>query len=66
MRSTQDARKLNIKLTREEMASMIGTATETLIRFMSELREEGLITQQGKTILITDEEGLINHANLAY
>lgn len=58
--------KLNIKLTREEMASLIGTATETLIRFMSELKEEGLVEQVGKTIYISDEQRLIDYANLNY
>jgi CRP-like cAMP-binding protein len=58
--------KLNIKLTREEMASIIGTASETLIRFMSELKDEGLIDQEGKTIIINDEKALIDFANLAY
>ncbi len=57
---------LNIKLTREEMASMIGTASETLIRFMSEFKDDGLITQQGKTIIILDEEALVDLANLTY
>lgn len=58
--------KLNIKLTREEMASIIGTASETLIRFMSELKQEGFIEQDGKTIYIINEEGLLNFANIAY
>ncbi len=58
--------KLNIKLTREEMATMIGTANETLIRFMSEFKDEGLIEQKGKTIILKDEEKIIEWANLAY
>ncbi len=58
--------KLNIKLTREEMASIIGTASETLIRFMSELKNEGFIEQEGKTIFITNEEGLIDFAGIGY
>lgn len=58
--------RLDIKLTREEMASIIGTASETLIRFMSELKQEGYIEQEGKTIYIVDEEGLLDFANIAY
>ncbi len=58
--------KLNIKLTREEMASIIGTASETLIRFFTEFKQEGLIEQEGKTIFITDEENLIDFANIPY
>jgi CRP-like cAMP-binding protein len=61
-----DKFKLNIKLTREEMATMIGTANETLIRFISEFKDEGLIEQQGKTIIIANEERLIDWANVNY
>lgn len=57
---------IKLKLTREEMATMIGTANETLIRFMSEFKEEGLIEQVGKQIFITDEEKLIDWANVSY
>lgn len=58
--------KINIKLTREEMATMIGTANETLIRFISEFKDEKLISQDGKTICIEDEETLLEWANLPY
>ncbi|MBF0206465.1 MAG: Crp/Fnr family transcriptional regulator [Oligoflexia bacterium] len=56
--------RLDIKLTREEMASMIGTASETLIRFLSEFKEDGLIEQQGKVIYITDLSGLMEIGHL--
>ena len=61
-----DGIRLNIKLTREEMASLVGTATETLIRIISELKDEKIVEQQGKSIIITDEERLIEFANLTY
>jgi CRP-like cAMP-binding protein len=56
---------LDIKLTREEMASIIGTATETLIRFMSELKEEGIVGQKGKLIILRDVEQLETFANIS-
>ncbi len=63
----EDARiRLDIKRTREEVASIIGPASENLIRFMSELKQEGLISQEGKAIYILDEEGLIDFANIGY
>ena len=58
--------KLDIKLTREEIASMVGTANETVIRFISEFKDEGLIEQDGKTIYILEEKKLIEYANLNY
>ena len=56
--------RLDIKLTREELASMAGTASETIIRFISEFKDEGFIEQDGKTIFILDEDALIEIANL--
>lgn len=58
--------RLNITLTREEFASMIGTASETVIRFISEFKESGIIEQEGKTIFILDEARLLELANLSY
>lgn len=57
---------INIKLTRDEMASIIGTAPETLIRFMSELKSLGFIEQDKKDIYIKDEEALLAFAKLDY
>jgi CRP-like cAMP-binding protein len=58
--------KLDIKLTREEIASMVGTANETVIRFISEFKDEGIIEQEGKIIYIINEEKLLEFANLNY
>lgn len=58
--------RLDIKLTREEMASMVGTANETVIRFISEFKEEGLIEQEGKIIYVIDEDRLLEFANLNF
>lgn len=58
--------KIDLKLTREEMATMIGTANETLIRFMTEFKDAGIIEQEGKVIYIVNEEELLNWANIHY
>lgn len=58
--------RLDIKLTREEMASMIGTSVETVIRFMTELKDEGMIAQEGKVIYLIDEQALLEAANLNF
>lgn len=58
--------KIGLMLTREEMASLVGTATETLIRFISELKDEGIIDQDGKALIIKDEERLLEFANTSY
>ncbi len=58
--------RLNIILTREEIAGMIGTTNETVIRFISELKSERIIAQEGRTILIVDVNKLREIANLNY
>jgi CRP-like cAMP-binding protein len=49
---------LDISLTREELANMVGTATESVIRLISELRKEGFISTKGKRVKIEDGESL--------
>lgn len=66
VKEEDDRIRLDIKLTREEIASMIGTASETVIRFISEFKEEGLIEQEGKIIFILDEDRLLEFANIHY
>lgn len=61
-KENQNKITLDIKLTREEMASLIGGATETLIRLMTELKDEGIIAQNRKTIQILDLKALEKQA----
>jgi CRP-like cAMP-binding protein len=54
---------LNIILTREELANIVGTATESVIRLLSEFKHSGLIELQGRKIRILDKEGLKHISN---
>jgi CRP/FNR family transcriptional regulator len=47
-----------INLSREDLANYVGTATETLIRFLKEFKEEGLINIQTRKVFIIDSEKL--------
>ena len=49
---------LRPQLSREELAGIIGTATESCIRLLSEMGKEGLIKLDGKKIYITNLPGL--------
>ncbi len=49
---------LHIQLSREELAGMIGTATESCIRLLSELNKSGVIDLTGKKITIVDRNKL--------
>ena len=53
---------LNLQLTREEIASMVGTATESCIRLLAELKKENLIDLKGKKIKILKLNELRNLA----
>lgn len=57
--------KIDLRLTRQEMASMIGTASETMIRALSELKSQGVLEQQGNYILINDMDRLFKQSNIS-
>ncbi len=55
---------LQISLTREELANMVGTATESVIRLLSEFKQDGYIEIHGRRIKILNEKALIKVANI--
>ena len=55
---------LSIKLSRDELAAVVGTATETLVRTIADLKRENLIATEKKKIRILDIEGLVRVGNL--
>jgi CRP/FNR family transcriptional regulator len=55
---------IDVKLSREEIANMVGTATEAVIRLIAELRKEKLISLDGKKIKLLDIHGLVMLADL--
>ena len=55
----KDNSTINITLSRSDLSSLVGTATETLIRTLIAMKEEHLIDFSGKRIQITDHKKLI-------
>ena len=53
-----EGEKIDIVLTREEIAGLVGTATETVIRLLSEFKKDELIEFDGKKIIILNKKGL--------
>lgn len=49
---------LNEKISRQDLASYIGTTYETLFRIMNELRDEGILDLSDKQVRIVDEAKL--------
>jgi CheY-like chemotaxis protein len=61
----KDEVKKGIGIPREDFAGIIGTATETAIRALSEFKEEGLISvESGRRIIILKKDKLEQIANL--
>ncbi len=50
---------VEILLSREDLANMVGTATETVVRLLQEFRKSGIIELSGKKILILKPKELI-------
>ena len=55
---------IDIALSREDLANIIGTATETVIRLLSDFKSQQLISLQGKKIKILNIQGLIREADI--
>ncbi|NCT94875.1 MAG: Crp/Fnr family transcriptional regulator [Chitinophagaceae bacterium] len=59
-----DGITLNVQLSREEIANLVGTATESTIRLLSEFKKDGIVELEGKKIRILHTERLLRTANL--
>ncbi len=55
---------LNISLTREELANIVGTATESVIRLLSEFKSDKIIELNGRKIKILDKSILEKISNV--
>ena len=55
---------LKISLTREELANIVGTATESVIRLLSEFKSEQLVELNGRKIRILNKKGLLKISNV--
>lgn len=59
-----DGKTLNVPVSREDLANMAGTATETTIRLLSDYKQEGLIELPGRKIVLINLPKLIKVANI--
>lgn len=59
-----DEQYLNISLTREELANIVGTATESVIRLLSEFKSDKLVELNGRKIRILNKKGLEKISNV--
>lgn len=59
-----DQKYLKISLTREELANIVGTATESVIRLLSEFKTDKLVELTGRRIKILNTRGLEKISNV--
>jgi CRP-like cAMP-binding protein len=52
-----------IIINRDDLASMVGTAKESVVRMLKDFKEEQLITSKRSSIFIKDYKGLVKVAN---
>ena len=60
-----DNSPLNVNLSREDLANIVGTATETVIRLLSDFKSEKLIATKGRKIEILNYNLLLKTSNIA-
>lgn len=56
--------EVEIILTREDFANLVGTATETLVRILRDFKEEKLVQTQGRKIIIKNIPKLLEIADI--
>lgn len=61
-----DAWRLQITLSREELAQALGTTVETVVRLLSEFRADGLILVDKKSLFIRHPEKLLEFTGSPY
>lgn len=59
-----DDSTLNVTITREDLASITGTSMETVVRLLSELKDEKIVALNKKAIMILDMKKLFRIAHL--
>lgn len=56
--SDNESNGMSFQISRDDLAGMVGTATESLIRTLSDFKEEKMIESKGRTITIINTEKL--------
>lgn len=54
---------VEINMSRDDLASLVGTARENVVRLLSELKDEGIVETKGRKIIVLDLTRLIKIAN---
>jgi CRP-like cAMP-binding protein len=55
--------EVEINLSREDLASLVGTARENIVRIIKDFKKEEILETRGRKIIIKDVEALLKEAN---
>jgi CRP-like cAMP-binding protein len=55
--------EVEINLSREDLASLVGTARENIVRIIKDFKKEEILETRGRKIIIKDVEALLKAAN---
>jgi CRP-like cAMP-binding protein len=61
--STDKGLLIDMRLTKQDVADMVGTTVETSIRTFSKFKKQGLLTDSNGKIIIKDREGLMSFSS---
>jgi CRP-like cAMP-binding protein len=59
----QPGMPVEINMSRDDLANLVGTARENVVRVLSEFKEKGILTTQGRRIIVNDVKKLISIAD---
>jgi len=59
----QPGMPVEIKMSRDDLASLVGTARENVVRLLADLKEEKIIETKGRIIIVHNVQKLIKIAN---
>ena len=59
----QPGMPVEINMSRDDLASMVGTARENVVRLLTEFKDAGILTTKGRKIIVLDVKKLIKIAD---
>ncbi|MBK5272381.1 MAG: winged helix-turn-helix domain-containing protein, partial [Bacteroidia bacterium] len=59
----QPGMPVEINMSRDDLASLVGTARENVVRVLSEFKEVNIVETKGRKIIVHDVKRLIEIAN---
>jgi CRP-like cAMP-binding protein len=59
----QPGMPVEINMSREDLASLVGTVRENVVRVLREFKEKGIVTTHGRKIIVNDVNVLIRIAD---